>query len=137
MERGPEVLPHARGQGRRPRRATPRPRSSSCAGAGGPIELLSVQGQEGRLVQGKEQRMRFAGAAVKRYPTTKVREKALTSSNSPEVKHCQVKSLEVYMLYIKLEIKTNKQTKNTVCPVCLGFGDEIEDMMLIHVFGGM
>ena len=26
------------------------------------------------LVQGKEQRLRFAGAAVKRYPTTKVRE---------------------------------------------------------------
>ena len=27
-------------------------------------ELLHVQGQEGRLVQGKEQRLRFAGAAV-------------------------------------------------------------------------
>ena len=26
------------------------------------------------LVQGKEQRLRLAGAAVKRYPTTKVRE---------------------------------------------------------------
>ena len=26
------------------------------------------------LVQGKEQRLRFAGAAVKRYPTPKVRE---------------------------------------------------------------
>ena len=26
------------------------------------------------LVQGKEQRLRFAGAAVKRYPTSKVRE---------------------------------------------------------------
>ena len=26
------------------------------------------------LVQGKEQRLRFAGAAVKRYPTAKVRE---------------------------------------------------------------
>ena len=26
------------------------------------------------LVQGKEQRLRFAGAAVKRYPMTKVRE---------------------------------------------------------------
>ena len=29
-------------------------------------ELLHVQGQEGRLVQGKEQRLHFAGAAVKR-----------------------------------------------------------------------
>ena len=42
-------------------------------------ELLHVQGQEGGgeetpLVQGKEQRLRFAGAAVKRYPTSKVRE---------------------------------------------------------------
>ena len=27
----------------------------------------------GDLVQGKEQRLRFAGAAVKRYPTSKVR----------------------------------------------------------------
>ena len=42
-------------------------------------ELLHVQGQEGGceeipLVQGKEQRLRFAGAAVKRDPTSKVRE---------------------------------------------------------------
>ena len=28
----------------------------------------------GDLVQGKEQRLHFAGAAVKRYPTSKVRE---------------------------------------------------------------
>ena len=31
-------------------------------------------GEEIPLVQGKEQRLRFAGAAVKRYPTPKVRE---------------------------------------------------------------
>ena len=43
-------------------------------------ELLHIQGYEGGggegipLVQGKEQRLRFAGAAVKRYPTSKVRE---------------------------------------------------------------
>ena len=42
-------------------------------------ELLHVQGQEGwqkedTLVQGKEQQLCFAGAAVKRYPTSKVRE---------------------------------------------------------------
>ena len=42
-------------------------------------ELLHVQGQEGRqwgdlLVQGKEQQLRFAGAAMKRYLTSKVRE---------------------------------------------------------------
>ena len=40
----------------------------------GQEELLHVQGQEGQLVQGKEQRLRFAGAAVKRYTTSKVRE---------------------------------------------------------------
>ena len=31
-------------------------------------------GEEIPLIQGKEQRLRFAGAAVKRYPTRKVRE---------------------------------------------------------------
>ena len=31
-------------------------------------------GEEIPLVQGKELRLRFAGAAVKRYPTAKVRE---------------------------------------------------------------
>ena len=30
--------------------------------------------KRGDLVQGKEQRLHFAGAAVKRYPTSKVRE---------------------------------------------------------------
>ena len=42
-------------------------------------ELLHVQSQRGGgeeipLIQGKEQRLRFAGAAVKKYPTSKVRE---------------------------------------------------------------
>ena len=32
------------------------------------------RGEEIPLVQGKEQRLQFAGAAVKRYPTSKVRE---------------------------------------------------------------
>ena len=31
-------------------------------------------GEEITLVQGKEQGLRFAGAAMKRYPTSKVRE---------------------------------------------------------------
>ena len=30
--------------------------------------------RRGDLIQGKEQQLRFAGAAVKRYPTSKVRE---------------------------------------------------------------
>ena len=42
-------------------------------------ELSHVEGQERRgkeipLIQGKEQPLCFAGAAVKRYPTPKVRE---------------------------------------------------------------
>ena len=42
-------------------------------------ELSHVEGQEGRweeipLIQGKEQQLCFAGAAVKIYPTPKVRE---------------------------------------------------------------
>ena len=42
-------------------------------------EPSHVEGQEGQreeipLIQGKEQRLRCAGAAVKRYPTPKVRE---------------------------------------------------------------
>ena len=42
-------------------------------------ELSHVESQEGRrevipLIQGKEQRLCFAGAAMKRYPMPKVRE---------------------------------------------------------------
>ena len=42
-------------------------------------ELFHIQDQKGGgeeipLVQGKEQWLRFAGAAMKRYPTSKVRE---------------------------------------------------------------
>ena len=42
-------------------------------------ELSHVEGQEGGseeipFIQGKEQELHFAGAAVKRYPTSKVRE---------------------------------------------------------------
>ena len=42
-------------------------------------EPSHIEGQEGRweeipLIQGKEQRLCFAGATVKRYPTPKVRE---------------------------------------------------------------
>ena len=42
-------------------------------------EPSHVEGQEGRqeeipLIQGKEQRLCFAGAAVKRYPMSKIRE---------------------------------------------------------------
>ena len=42
-------------------------------------ELSHIEGQEGRgeeipRIQGKEQQLRFAGAALKRYPMPKVRE---------------------------------------------------------------
>ena len=41
---------------------------------GGAEEIPLVQGEEIPLVQGKEQWLCFAGAAVKRNPTSKVRE---------------------------------------------------------------
>ena len=36
------------------------------------------------LIQGKEQRLRFAGAAVKRYPTSNVRETQVKDSSCCE-----------------------------------------------------
>ena len=55
------------------------PRSVAAQAQEGLEELFHVQGQEGQgeeipLVQGKVQWLLFAGAAVKRYPTSKVRE---------------------------------------------------------------
>ena len=38
------------------------------------LKVRKGSGEEIPLIQGKEQRLRFAGAAVKRYPTPKVRE---------------------------------------------------------------
>ena len=48
------------------RRRAERSYSTFKVRRGGPEEIL--------LIQGKEQRLRFAGAAVKGYPTSKVRE---------------------------------------------------------------
>ena len=42
--------------------------NKASGGDGIPVKLFQS------LVQGKEQRLRFAGAAVKRYPTSKLRE---------------------------------------------------------------
>ena len=74
---GREKIPSVRGQGRWLGGPTPGPRSRGCAGAGGPrgaIPHWKGGGEEIPLVQGKEQWLRFAGAAVKRYPMSKVRE---------------------------------------------------------------
>ena len=38
------------------------------------VEGMEGQQEEIPLIQGKEQELRFAGAAVKRYPTSRVRE---------------------------------------------------------------
>ena len=61
------------------RRSNPPPRSGGCTGTGGPrgaIPYSRSKGWHGEipLVQGKEQWLHFAGVAVKRYPTSKVRE---------------------------------------------------------------
>ena len=55
-----EELPYARGQGRQPQGATPCRRSGAAA--------------ETSNLMSKAQRLHFAGAAVKRHPTPKVRE---------------------------------------------------------------
>ena len=84
---------NSRGQGRRLGGATPRPRSGVEAERSNPMSnerwlcgrrrakrsysMFNVRrggGEEIPLVQGKEQQLCFAGAAVKRYPTSKVRE---------------------------------------------------------------
>ena len=86
-----EELPHVRGQGWRPRRATPHPRSGEASERSNPTSkeqqlhgqrraersysMFKVRkGIPEEIPQAKEQRLRFAGAAVKRYPTPKVRE---------------------------------------------------------------
>ena len=76
-----EELPLNRGQRQWPGGATPRPRSCGFAGTGGPRGAIPRSRSGGAavrryryLVQGKEQRLHFAGVAMKRYPTSKVRE---------------------------------------------------------------
>ena len=74
---GREEPPHAQGQGWRPGGAT---RGAVAAQVQEGLEEQShVEGQEPAAVrrypfQGKEQRLCFAGAAVKRYPMPKIRE---------------------------------------------------------------
>ena len=58
---GQEEQPHVKEQGLRGRRRAERSYST-------------FKVRRGDLVQGKEQQLRFVGAAVKRYPTSKVRE---------------------------------------------------------------
>ena len=65
---------HARGQGQRPRGATPRPRCRRAERSYSTFKVRRGSGEDIPLVQGKEQRLRFAIAAVKKYPTSKVRE---------------------------------------------------------------
>ena len=70
---GQEDLPHARGQGRWPGGATPRPRSGGCEGAGGP--------------RGAIPRSRSRGATVRRHPLSKVKSR----SSCEEIPHVQGK----------------------------------------------
>ena len=63
---GSQRVGRAEAQRLRGRRTAERSCSTSKVRRGGPKQIP--------LVQGKEQRLRFAGAAVKRYPTSKVGE---------------------------------------------------------------
>ena len=88
-----QELPQAQGQGRRPRGAIPVLRPGVVASRSNPttkewwlhvhrraersysmFKVRRSSCEEIPLVQGKEQRLCFAGAAVKRYPMPKVRE---------------------------------------------------------------
>ena len=88
-----EELPHVRGQGQRQRGPTPLLRPGAAAGRSNPTSkewwlrrrrrayrsyftFKVRRGSSGEipLLQGKEQQLHFAGAAVKRYPMPKVRE---------------------------------------------------------------
>ena len=90
---GREELSPAGGQGQQLGGATPHPRSGAAAERSNPTSkerwlhgcrraersysMFKVRRggiEEIPLIQGKEQRLRFAGAAVKRYSTPKVRE---------------------------------------------------------------
>ena len=66
------------GQGQRLRGATPAARSSCYAGARGPRSYSTFKVRRGGrekipLILRKEQQLHFAGAAMKRYPTSKVK----------------------------------------------------------------
>ena len=72
----PRELPHARGQGRWPGGVQG---AVAARAQEGLEELFHVKVRRGGgdkipLIQGKEQQLRFTGAAVKRYPMSKVRE---------------------------------------------------------------
>ena len=76
---GWEELPLARGQGRWPRGVTPVQGAVAAQAREGLEELLTFKvrrggGEKIPLVQGKSPRLHFTGAAMKRYPTSKVRE---------------------------------------------------------------
>ena len=93
---GREALHPAQGQGWRPRQDAPLPRSGVSAKRSNPtskeqrlrrrrkaersystFKVRRGGHEEIPLIQGKEQRLHFAGAAVKRYPTSKVKKKQL------------------------------------------------------------
>ena len=71
-----EELSYVQGKGQQLRGAIPCPRPGAVAGRSNPLSKEWWKGgsEEIPLVQGKEQWLRFARAAVKRYPTSKVRE---------------------------------------------------------------
>ena len=90
---GLEELPHTRGQGQQLGKATPCLRSGAAARRSKPkskdwwlrrgrraersystFKVRRGSCEEIPLIQGKEQRLCFAGAAVKRYPMSKLRE---------------------------------------------------------------
>ena len=77
---GLEELPHTQGQGWQPRGATPGPRAAAAhwrrraERSYSTFKVRRGSCEKIPFVQGNEQRLRFAGAALKRYLTYKVTE---------------------------------------------------------------
>ena len=76
---GWEEIPHtfkpeARGGGREDQPHAVAARAQGGLESYSTFKVRRGSGEEIPLIQGKEQQLRFAGAAVKRYPTPKVRE---------------------------------------------------------------
>ena len=74
QKHGQEELPLAQGQGQRQRETTPCPTGAVAERSHSMFKVRRGSSEEIPLVQGKEQRLCFAGAAVKRYSMSKIRE---------------------------------------------------------------
>ena len=121
---GREELPHVEGQRQLPRQATAGPRSGVAAEAAArarrakrsysTFKVRRGSCEEIPLVQGKEQKLRFTGAALKRYPTSKVRETQVrwqVSQEASEGRHTNHNHRKLINLKTRTTALSNSETK--------------------------